>query len=441
MTQNTKSGNELLLKSAEESVPYEYWLSWLKNLAITCVKKNHFKFYVGKTYAAIDFWMVLIVHALMNLSLDEASDQLNQMLWDNENSHLRHKISPTRYNGKIKRYERKCPNGDQTRKYRNKLPKWLVKGLNRYIFEQQIDYALKENLIGYEIDLLVDNTDQWYYGNDRYPANPFISKGYNGPGTAWKRKYLGMMLKSGTTYLYCGVDMIKKKQSNLPFILKIMDHLLNKGFKIRYLIGDRWFPTIELLRELPSRGINYIGPYKMYKSIKQIIIDYIKRGGDYIIPYTIKGAPKKYYNLPGILVWLILTNSQGRRLHDIRLDYRRKRKTMDQCIKEMMIMVTTVPPPDGKKKRQGWAVQICRMYDHRWQIETGFRDLNRISPSSNARTNTRKLFMCSVRYWVYNAWQLERAKRRRLRGCPKSWKKGPTLRRFTNCVLQMGVCG
>ena len=41
--------------------------------------------------------------------------------------------------------------------------------------------------------------------------------------------------------------------------------------------------------------------------------------------------------------------------------------------------------------------------DHRWQIESGFRDLNRISPPSNARTNIRKLFMFSVRFWVYNA--------------------------------------
>lgn len=440
MKSNTLSGNELLLKPAEESVPYDNWLLWLKSFAINCVKKNHFPINVGKFYTANDFWMVLIIHALLNQSLDEASDRLNQMLWNEENSHRRYKISPPEYNGKFKRRKRKCPNGDQTRKYRNTLPKWLVKNLNRFIFGQQIDFALKEKLITNEIDMIVDNTDQWYYGNDRYPDNLFITKGHNGPGTSRKRKYLGIMLKCGTTYLYCGVDIIKKKHSNVPFILETADWLIGKGYKIRYLIGDRWFPTVELLKELPSREIHYIGPYKKWAPVKRIIKKYIMHGGKYIVPYTIKGAPKKHYNKSGIQIWLILTNRQGRRLRDIRRDYLKKQKSLDECMKEIMVMATTNAPPSGKKKSQGWAVQICRVYDHRWQIETGFRDLNRISPPSNARTNTRKLFMCSVRYWVYNAWQLERAKRRRLRRCPKSWKKGPTLRRFTDCAVQMGVC-
>ena len=215
----------------------------------------------------------------------------------------------------------------------------------------------------------------------------------------------------------------------MPFILETIDFLIKKGFNVRYLIGDRWFPTAELLRELPSRSVNFIGPYKKYAPVRRIIERYIKRGGKYIIPYTIKG----------VKVYLILTNGQGRRLRDIRTDYLKKMKTLDECVEEIMVMLTTVKPPTGKKKRQGWAVQICRVYDHRWQIETGFRDINRISPPSNARTNTRKFFMASVRYWVFNSWQLERARRRKLRSCPKSWKKGPTLRRFTYCVIRTEV--
>ena len=365
----------------------------------------------------------------MNVSLDDGSDNLNQMLWDEENSHRRHKVSPTQYKGKIPRQKRLCPNGDQVRKYRNSLPKNLVKNLNRYIFDQQIEYALQEGLITTTIDVLVDNVDVWYYGSDRYPENPFITKGHNGPGTSRKRKFLGIMLKSGTTYLYCGVDIIKKKHSNVPFILETADHLIKKGFTIRYLIGDRWFPTVELLRQLPSRNIDYIGPYKRYKKVKQIIENYIKNGGDYIHTYTVKGAPKKNYGKPGVKLYFILTNRQGRRLREIRQDYLRGNKTLQECMKEIMVMATTKPPPKGKKQRQGWARHICSTYDHRWQIETGFRDLNRISPSSNARTNTRKLFMCSVRYWVYNVWQLERARRRKLRNCPRSWRKGPTDRK------------
>ena len=428
-----------MLHPAEESVLYEHWLTWLKNLAVECVKKAHLPVSIGRKYAAEDFWMILIIHTMMNVSLDEASDQLNQILWDQTNLRRRHKTRPKNYAGKIRRSERKCPNGDQARKYRNSLPNWLVQGLNRYVFERQIDYALREGLISETLDVLVDNTDQWYYGSDRYPANPFITKGYNGPGTSRKRNYLGLMIKSGTTCLYCGVDIIKKKHSNVPFIMDTIDWLVQKGITVRYLVGDRWFPTYELLQELPARGVHYVGPYKKFPKVKRIIWDYIKRGGDYIVPYTIRGAPAQHYNKLGINVWLILTNRQGRRLRDIRSDHSSGRSTADESTKEIMVMMTTVPPPLGGRKRQGWSVQICRVYDRRWQIETGFRDLNRVSPSSNARTNTRKLFMSSVRYWAFNSWQLERARRKKLRHCPKSWKRGPTLRRFTYCVIQLEV--
>ena len=260
MSLNINSGSKLILKPAEEIVPYEYWLSYLKNLAVECVLQFHLPVNVGKKYNAEDFWSILIAHCWMNVSLDEASDRMNQMLWDAENSHRRQKVAPEIYQGDIIRKSRKCPNGDQVRKYRNTLPKWLVDNLNQHIFEKQIDFALRENMISYDIDILVDNTSEWYYGNDRYPQNPFITKGYNGPGTSRKRNYLGIMLKCGAVYLYCGVDIIKKKHSNVPFILETVDFLRKKGFNVRYLIGDRWFPTAELLKELPSRNIDFIGP-------------------------------------------------------------------------------------------------------------------------------------------------------------------------------------
>ncbi|MHA1718083.1 MAG: hypothetical protein ACTSXK_00990 [Promethearchaeota archaeon] len=101
MTTNILSENELLFKPTEELAPYNNWLSMLKSFAINCVKKNHFPINVGKSYTAFDFWMVLIIHALLNLSLDEASDRLNQLLWNKENSHRRNKIFPIKYHGKL----------------------------------------------------------------------------------------------------------------------------------------------------------------------------------------------------------------------------------------------------------------------------------------------------------------------------------------------------
>ncbi|MBD3353902.1 MAG: hypothetical protein GF364_20635 [Candidatus Lokiarchaeota archaeon] len=105
-------------------------------------------------------------------------------------------------------------------------------------------------------------------------------------------------------------------------------------------------------------------------------------------------------------------------------------------MKEIMVMCTTNDPPRGDKARRGWSLNILLMYDHRWQIDTGFKDLNRITPSSNAHTEERKFLMTSVMYWAYNCWQIERARRKELRRVKKSWKKRSTLRRFLYCILR-----
>lgn len=424
-------------QSEEETVLIDYWLSYLKNMAHQCITRLHLPSYQGDKYTAEDFWTILIVHCLMNLSLEEATNRINDFLWQDKLRHQRRKTSPKKLGGRGDRTERMTPNGDQVRKYRNSLPKYLLDNLNQFIFEVQLDYALEHKLITKEVEVLVDNTDEWYYGSDRYPDNPFITKGHNGPGTNRKRKYLALMLKSGSVYLFCGVDLIRKHGSNVPFIIKTLDWLIQKGLTIKYVLGDRWFPTYELLSELDVRGINYIGPYKKYPKIKKLIINYLQNGGNYIHSYDIQGAPANFYHSPNIPVTLIFTNRRGKRLREIREEHLASGKPAKEFLNEIMVMMTTIKPPKGKKARQGWAVQICHMYDSRWNIETGFRDLNRESPPSNARTNTRKFFMFTVRLWVFNAWHLSRAKYRKKLTKWKSQKRGPTLRQFSYRLMRL----
>ena len=442
MTVKVLTAPEMYRRPVEESAPYENWLSWLKKVATECMRVAHLTISVAQKFAPVDFWMILILHAMLDISLDDAADRLNKLLWKQYNARRRHKLSPPEYDGTYIRRQRKCPTGDQVRKFRNWLPNWLLKDLNRLIFTRLLDYALENHFITYDIDLLVDTTDQWYYGGDRYPANPFITGGHNGPGTNRKRKHLAIMLRSGTTFLFVGVALIAKKASNAPDILATIDWLLGKGFKIRYLYADRWFPSWELLSQLLPRKVTYVGPFKKTAPVRRLVEAYIKHGGNgkYIIPYAAnapyqKGQPRQ----PSVPVRLILRSAKGRRLREVRQDYLSGKMTLEECVKEIMVMLTTAAPPKGAKRRQAWATNLCQGYRVRWHIETGFRDLARTAPPSNARTNERQFLMWSTRYWSFNAWQLERARRKRLRGVPKSWRKGPTLRQFGNAMLELEV--
>lgn len=162
------------------------------------------------------------------------------------------------------------------------------------------------------------------------------------------------------------------------------------------------FPTFDLLAALRQRGIPYLGPYKRYPNIRKLVIKFLKGGGNYIFPSKICGAPKARKGRPSIDVTFILTNPRGRRLSEIRADYLSGAKSEADSLKEIMVMVTTDKPPKSKKVRQRWAVRLCQRYHVRWQIETGFRDVKRMVPESNARTNARKLLMFSARFWGFN---------------------------------------
>ena len=116
------------------------------------------------------------------------------------------------------------------------------------------------------------------------------------------------------------------------------------------------------------------------------------------------------------------------------------RLAMKDATTHIRDQMTTYPPPKGKKKQQGWANRICHEYDHRWNIETGFRDLNRISPPSNARTNLRKFLMFTVRFWIFNAWHLLRAKQRLKRTKKKTKIRETTLRQFSYRTLCLEGC-
>ncbi|MHA1820714.1 MAG: hypothetical protein ACTSU2_00170 [Promethearchaeota archaeon] len=91
---------------------------------------------------------------------------------------------------------------------------------------------------GEEVELIMDNSDQWHYGKARFPQIPYITRENNGPGTSRKRKYLAVMIKNGATYLYCGRDIIKMEHSNLPYIMEVCDRPINMGLIIWYLVGD-----------------------------------------------------------------------------------------------------------------------------------------------------------------------------------------------------------
>ena len=94
-------------------------------------------------------------------------------------------------------------------------------------------------------------------------------KGTNrGKGTKKMRHYLGFSILSRGVHLFAGLEQIAKGQSKIPVILKFLEHLLNLGFVLNFVMIDREFYQAELLMKIKNMKGDVLIPSKSYKKKK-----------------------------------------------------------------------------------------------------------------------------------------------------------------------------
>nr|MDO8113307.1 hypothetical protein [Candidatus Sigynarchaeota archaeon] len=163
---------------------------------------------------------------------------------------------------------------------------------------------------------------------------------------------------------------------------------------------------------------------------------YLKTGTGIVFSFLIQGDPARFGAKPPMQAWLFLATRENEKLSWIRQQYKSKQLTLAEATEKIHVFVVTTPPPVNKLRRAAWLRNLALYYKHRWYIETAFRDMNHIKPTCHARTDAAKIFCTMMRCWLYNAWQIERERRRRLRRVPASVRHGPTLREFCDTVFE-----
>ena len=427
------SGTEFPLRPVEKLVPIIDWLAQLNNLAAKCIsnfKKRLTK--AGYKYTDIDYWRCIIFEIMNHFNTKDATDELNDLLWKREQNMKKRgrKPSPKELGGTYPRFERKTPNESQINDFIRKLPKYIKTKLVEWIFKAQIDVALELKILKMDVEVYIDYTDRFYYGNERYPKNQEIMGVYNGPGTNKARKYFGLMICSEGTRLYTCIECIQKGKKRVLSIQKGLSLLLKWGFNVKRVDGDREFSTYDIIGGLAQMGIPYTGTIKKTAPIKRIVDDYLDGNCSPVVKYFLNQHPQTMYKFGPISVYIIMKTDPGKRMRDLRRDLASGKITRDEARKKIHVFVTSEKPPKLKRQLMRWGLRLAQLFRKRWRIETGFRDLNRWFPTSHARSNEAKLFWMGMRMFAYNAWQIQRALCRKLRNVPKVWRKGPTLKRF-----------
>jgi len=384
----------------------EYMLAFFKKFC-DAIKSRTWGFKKAKNarYEAEDFLKVFFYSEITGRSIGSGSERLNRYFLNEKKG--RRKIF---VDGRKKR---EVPHQTDVNKYLQKIGLKKARNILRECLDSQLKEALYLELISKKVNVLIDFTEHSYYGK----RDDKMIKGTNrGKGTKKMRHYLGFSILSRGIHLYAGLEHIAKGQLKVPVIIKFLEHLIELGFELNYVMIDREFYNAELLHEIKELKGNVLIPAKAYKKITKIIEEYLNGTGKRVRKYTLSSAPGKEFQFFQN-VYLILKAKKRHTLLSVKRAFQKGKLTLKDARKLIYAIMTTQKP---KGQSSSWASRTSRFYKKRWFIETGFSDLNRMGRRWKSKyDNTRYLDML-VRMLLYNSWKINRAY---LEKCQKNGSK------------------
>lgn len=344
-------------------------------------------------YTDIDFLKVFFFSEIMGRSIHDSSEMLNEYLLSQKKGRRKMFTDGRR--------RRMIPHQTEVNKYLRKIGPQRARNILRECLDEQLKEALDKGLISQKVNILIDFTEHPYYGK----REDKMIKGTNRQkGTKKMRHYLGFSLLSRGVHLYAGLEQVATGHSKIPIIINFLDHLLELGFKLRYVLMDREFYRAVLLHEIKARGGNALIPTKEYKKIREMIEAYIKNSGNRVRKYTFSSATeakRRFFQQ----VYLIIKAKRGFTLQGVKRDYRRGKISLDDSRKRIFAIMTTEKP---KGKTSSWASRTSLFYRRRWLIETGFSDLNRINRRWRSNHDNVRYLDMLARIMLYNSWKMNK---------------------------------
>jgi len=344
-------------------------------------------------YSDIDFLRVYFLSEIMGRSIHDTSEMLNEHLMSSKRG--RRKIFADG------RRSRMTPHQTEVNKYLRRIGLDRARNILRECLDEQLKEAFKLKLISNKVNVLIDFTEHPYYGE----RSDKMIKGTNRQkGTTKMRHYLGFSILSRDTHLYAGLEQVATGQSKIPIIIEFLDHLLNLGFELKYVLMDREFYRVELLDEIKGMGGNVLIPAKSYKKIKQIIEEYLNGVGGRVRKYTFSSAPGakcRFFQH----VNLIIKAKRGFTLQGVKKDFQNGKIPLKDARSRVYTIMTTEKP---KGKIHSWASRTSQFYKRRWSIETGFSDLNRINRRWKSNHDNVRYLDMLARLLLYNSWKMNK---------------------------------
>ena len=372
----------------------EYMMAFFKKFCDAITSRMWmFKRAKNSRYDDIDFLKVFFFSEIIGRSIHDTSEMLNAHILSHQKG--RRKIFA---DGRQKRV---VPHQTEVNKYLRKIGLQKARNVLRECLDGQLKQALQSDFISRKVNVIIDFTEHPYYGQRE---DNMIKGTSRQKGTKKMRHYLGFSLLSRGVHLYAGLEQVATGRSKIPIIIEFLDHLLDIGFELNYVLMDREFYRAEILDEIKGMGGNTLIPAKQYKKIKQFITDYLEGTKGRVRKYTFSSATEARCRFFAN-AYLIMKAKRGFSLQGVKRDYKSGKITLKDAHHRIFTIMTTEKP---KGVTSSWASRTSLFYRKRWLIETAFSDLNRINRRWKSNHDNVRYLDMTVRMLLYNSWKMNK---------------------------------
>lgn len=352
-----------------------------------------------RLYNYVDFIFPVIYALSTSLSIEQACKELNNFFI----SHLKqlYDLEPITFIDGIRK-RRLVPHQTKVDLFLNRLYEKEVQFIFGNLLNRINEVIRKREIFGTKVKFIADNTKYPYYGDKR----TITEIGATGlQGTRFCRMFQGHSIYGCGLHLFTHFNIIRKGDYRSKEIPVEVSWLKWLGYNISYALVDREFYRVTLIRALRKIGVPIIVPAKKFMRVKKEMRNFIRKKRDLIENYLFSQSSKQYPNQSSVKVFLVFIGHKNKTADEVRNRYYKNNKPMDKCISEMAGFFTTIRPWNNVR---AFIRFLTRTYKQRWNIETGFRELNKTHYSFRNRESVKQLTQIYLKALIYNNWQFWR---------------------------------
>lgn len=248
------------------------------------------------------------------------------------------------------------PNADTALLVFKTIDRYELQSVVSMVLEEQVGELKRRGLLNRPVPIAFDWHDQMFYGDhDAEMVNGTRPK----DGSSYAYQYLTASILVDGRRLTIVLTPIKSREHVIDYVKGALDRIRNMGVRVRYLLFDGGFSSLELPSWLGENGYRY----------------------------AVHFAPNAVTKRMGLKDGEAASYPSDRQFQLVRVDDRETK------ISYLFATNMTCRPR-----------RLLKRYKTRWGVETTYREHNLFLPRTKSKNYTLRLLYYAVAVCIYNAW-------------------------------------